>query len=140
VSEVPAAARYRLAPEHVVDVFVYVVVLNLATEYVPSVITETFTVSILTAILLKLVLEAVVAVKDRLKGRFRSAETAAGKVVASIGLWLVLVVSKFVVLELEDLFFGDSVSLGGFVPVTLLILVLMVARLGVRRLLRTGSR
>ncbi|MEP6650516.1 MAG: hypothetical protein ABJA74_11495 [Lapillicoccus sp.] len=48
----------RLAPEDVVDVFVYVVVLNLAVQYVPSVFTETFTVSLLTALLLKVVLEA----------------------------------------------------------------------------------
>lgn len=37
----------------VVDVFVYIVVLNLAIEYVPSVISESFSLSILTAILLK---------------------------------------------------------------------------------------
>jgi hypothetical protein len=67
--------RFRLAPEHVVDVFVYVVVLNLANEYVPTVITETFTVSLLTAVLLKVVLEGVVWVKDRLKGRFKAATT-----------------------------------------------------------------
>ena len=39
----------------------------------------------------------------------------------------------------EDLFFGDAVELGGFVPVTLLILVLMVSRAGVRRLLTPPS-
>ena len=131
--------RFRLAPEHVVDVFVYVVVLNLANEYVPTVITETFTVSLLTAVLLKVVLEGVVWVKDRLKGRFKAATTTVGRIVAGVALWLVLVVSKFVVLTLEDLFFGDAVELGGFVPVTLLILVLMVSRAGVRRLLTPPS-
>jgi len=56
-----------------------------------------------------------------------------------VALWLVLVVSKFVVLTLEGLVFGDAVELGGFVPVTLLILVLMVSRAGVRRLLTPPS-
>jgi len=41
----------------VVDVVVYVVVLNLAIEYFPSVISESFTISLLTAVLLKAVLE-----------------------------------------------------------------------------------
>ena len=41
----------------VVDVFVYVVVLNLFVEYFPKVISETFTLSLLTAVLLKAVLE-----------------------------------------------------------------------------------
>jgi len=45
------------------DVFVYVVVLNLAVQYVPSVISETFTLSLLTALLLKVALEAVIFLK-----------------------------------------------------------------------------
>ena len=40
-----------------------------------------------------------------------------------------------VVLELVDLVFGDAVSLGGFVPVTLLVVTLLLSRTGVRRLL-----
>ena len=47
----------------VVDVFVYVVVLNLFVEYLPQVISKTFTLSLLTAILLKGVLEVVDAAK-----------------------------------------------------------------------------
>ena len=54
-------------------------------------------------------------------------------------LWLVLFGSKFVVLEAVDLVFGSSVSLGGFFSLTLLILVLMLARAAVRRLLHFPS-
>jgi hypothetical protein len=43
--------------------------------------------------------------------------------------------SKLVVLELTDLVFGDAVSLGGFIPVTVLVVALLVSRTGVRRLL-----
>ena len=39
----------------VVDVFVYVVVLNLFIEYFPAVISESFTLSLLTAVLLLIV-------------------------------------------------------------------------------------
>jgi hypothetical protein len=39
-------ARRRVTALDVVDVFVYVVVLNLAAEYFPRVITETFTLSL----------------------------------------------------------------------------------------------
>ena len=57
----------------VVDVFVYVVVLNLFVEYLPQVLSETFTLSLLTAVLLKGVLEVVVAAKNWAKARFRQA-------------------------------------------------------------------
>ena len=113
----------------VVEVFVYVVVLNLFVEYLPQVISETFTLSLLTAVLLKGVLEIVVAAKNRVKARFR-------QVVAAIMLWVVLFGSKFLVLEAVALVFGDRVSLGGFFSVTALILVLLVSRAVVRRLLQ----
>lgn len=132
-------AMSRWAPD-LVDVLVYVVVLGLFVEYLPSVISETFTLSLLTAVLLKGVLEVVVRIKKRARARFTAARTPLGKVVAGLLLWGVLVGSKFVVLELVDLVFGDRVSLGSFVPVTALILTLLVSRLAVRRLLVPSTR
>ena len=123
----------------VVDVFVYVVVLNLFVEYLPKVISETFTLSLLTAVLLKVVLEVVVAAKNRVKARFRQASTPVGKAAAAVLLWAVLVGSKFLVLEVVALVFGDRVRLGGFFSVTLLILALPLSRAAVRRLLRRPS-
>jgi len=124
----------------VVDVFVYVIVLNLFVEYAPHVLSESFTISLLTALLLKLILELVIAAKNRVKKRFREASTPAGKVGAGFLLWLVLFGSKFLVLEVVDLVFGDRVSLGGFFSVALLILVLIASRAGVRRLLQTSVK
>ena len=118
-----------------VDLFVYVVVLNLAIEYVPSVVSETFTLSLLTAVLLKVALEVVTLVKSNIVNRHRAAATRRTKTVAALSLWVVAVGSKLVVLELVNLVFGDAVSLGGFVPVTLLVVALLVSRAAVRRLL-----
>lgn len=135
----PGTLGRLVSPVDLVDVFVYVVVLNLAIEYVPSVISETFTISLLTAVLLKVALELVVMLKGRILGRLRAAATPVGKVIGGISLWLVAVGSKLLVLELVDLVFGGSVDLGGFVPVTLLIVSLLVCRGLVRRLLVPGS-
>jgi len=98
----------RENPGDVVDVFVYVVVLNLAVEYVPSVISEGFTLSLLTAILLKVALELILILKGRVVNRVRGATTRSGKVAFALLLWLVAVGSKVVVLELVDLVFGDA--------------------------------
>lgn len=133
VDSTPPQAGGRAAD--VVDVFVYVVVLNLFVEYFPAVLSETFTLSLLTAVLLKIVLEVVVRVKNRARTRFRSARTTAGRVGSGLALWAVLFGSKFVVLAAVDLAFGDRVSLGAFGSVTLLILTLLVGRAAVRRLL-----
>ena len=130
-----SSASIRARSADIIDVFVYVVVLNLAVEYVPSVISEGFTLSLLTAVLLKVALEVVILLKGRILARLRAADTRAVKVAIGMLLWVVAVGSKLVVLELVDLVFGDRVSLGGFFSVTLLVVVLLLSRSAVRSLL-----
>ena len=138
VIESPARTTGGWATRHaadVVDLFVYVVVLNLAVEYLPAVISEGFTLSLLTAVLLKLALEVVIWVKGRIVARYKAAQTARAKAAIAVLLWVVAAGSKFVVLGLVDVVFGDSVSLGGFFSVTGLVVALLVSRSLVRRLL-----
>ena len=125
----------RARSADIIDVFVYVVVLNLAVEYVPSVISEGFTLSLLTAVLLKVALELVIFLKGRIVVRLKAADSRRAKAGTALLLWVVAVGSKIVVLELVDLVFGDQVSLGGFVSVTLLVVVLLLSRSAVRSLL-----
>ncbi|WP_137843765.1 hypothetical protein [Microbacterium sp. 2FI] len=124
----------RIRPIDLVDVFVYLVVLGAFIQLFPAVITETFLLALLTAILLKIVLEVVLWAKKKIVHRFRTADSTGARVTSAITLVLVLPGSKFLVLGLVDLAFGDTVSLGGFFQVTALIIVLMVARGGTRRL------
>ena len=126
--------RVRIRPIDLVDVLVYLVVLGVFIQLFPSVISETFLLALPTAILLKLVLELVLWGKKRIVARIRAAETRTWRILNVGFLILVLPGSKFLVLELVDVVFGDSVRLGGFFQVTALIVVLMLARAGMRRL------
>lgn len=124
----------RIRPLDLVDVLVYLVVLGAFIQLFPSVISETFLLALLTAILLKVVLEVVLLAKRRVVARIRAAQTWQVRAVNIVTLLLVLPGSKFLVLGLVDLLFGDAVSLGGFFQVTGLIIVLMLARGAMRRL------
>jgi hypothetical protein len=124
----------RIRPIDLVDVLVYLVVLGAFIQLFPAVISETFLLALLTAILLKVVLEAVMWAKKGVVQRIRTADSTVARTVSIITLLLVLPGSKFLVLELVALIFGEYVSLGGFFQVTALIIVLMLARAGVRRL------
>lgn len=130
----------RITALDLVDVFVYVVVLNLFVEFFPGVISESFATSLLTAVLLKVVLEGVLAIKKRLLKSRAGASTATRRVISTVTLVLLLPASKFVLLWLEDLFFGDAVNLGGFWSVTLLVVALTGARAGVRALVERMPR
>lgn len=129
------ARRFRIRAVDLVDVLVYLVVLGAFIELFPEVISESFSLALLTAILLKLVLEIVVWVKKRIIARIREGTSRGRRAIDVATLVLVLPGSKFLVLELVDLVFGGAVYLGGFFQVTALIVVLMLARGGVRRLL-----
>ncbi|MBF4993277.1 hypothetical protein ITX31_04005 [Arthrobacter gandavensis] len=125
----------RAGPLDVVDVFAYTVVLGLFVQFFPAVIAESFLITLLTAVLLKLALEAVVWAKTRLLRRVKSGPPGAARIISAATLLLVLPGSKFLVLELTALVFRGYVQLGGFFPVTALIVVLMLARAGARRFL-----
>ena len=129
----------RARPADVIDPFLYVVVLNLAIEYTPSVISESFTLSLLTAALLKIALELVILLKTQVITRLRAADTRRAKLAAAGSLWVVAAGSKLVVLELVDLVFGDAVSLGGFISVMLLVVALLASRAAVRQLLYNAA-
>ena len=136
----PLPDRWATAALHVGDIVVYVVVLNHAAWLVPSVIAESFVVSLLTAVLLKAVLEVVLVAKGRVMRRVRAATTWRGRLLSGLALWAVAVGSKFVVLELEDLLLGDAVTLGGFFSVTALIVTMLLARAAVRRAVEPSVR
>ncbi len=124
----------RICAVDVLDVLVYSVVIALFVEYFPDVISESFGITLLTGVLLKLVLEIVLWAKKTMLARLRGAATRRRRLVSAVTLLLLLPGSKFLVLELTQLVFGGRVQLGGFFLVTALIIVLMAARGGMRRL------
>jgi hypothetical protein len=125
----------RLRPVDLVDIFVYLVVLGVFIQLFPEVISESFLLALLTAVLLKVVLEGVLFVKKRIVARIRGALSRWTRAVNVVALLLVLPGSKFLVLEIVAWVFGDAVYLGGFPQVTALIIALMLARGGVRRII-----
>lgn len=126
---------HRLRARDVVDVFVYTAVLAIFTEVFPEVVSESFLTSLVTAVLMKVVLELAVAAKARVIARFKRAPSVQARAVATAGFVIVAAGSKALILWLTDLVLGDAVHLGGFFSVTLLVVMLMLTRAGVRRLI-----
>jgi hypothetical protein len=112
------------------------VVLNLFVEYVPKVITESFTISILTAVVLKLLIDAIAGVERRVRGWFNERNGKPWRILGVVAMFAILFISKFVVLEVIALIFGDRVYLGGFIEVALLVIAMILARRGVARIYR----
>ena len=105
------------------DVLIYIIVLNLFVEYNPKIIIDSFTISIFTAILLKVLLEIILKLEHKVSEIFKT-----HKVVRILLVWLILFGSKFLILEVVDIVFGEHVELGKFLDVIVLVIALMVAR------------
>jgi hypothetical protein len=117
----PAQARYR---SWVSDVLVYTLVLNLFDEFYDAISIESFTISVLTAVLMKVLLDLLTQVEHRV----HDFVGAYNKYLGIVSMWVVLFLSKFVILEIVDFVFGDEVELGHFLDVVLLILTMMAVR------------
>ena len=110
------------------DVLIYTVVLNLFVEYVDAVVIDSFTISILTAVLLKILLDIVMRFEHTVHHFFAQKEGAFYRVIGTVSLFAILFVGKLFILEVVNLVFGDHVELGHFIEVVALVLALMITR------------
>ena len=112
----------------VTDVLVDIVVLNLFVEFVDTVVIDSFWISILTAILMKLMLDAVMGLERRVSRYFAAKKGPINRILRFVSVWAILFLSKFVILEAVNLVFGEHVELGHFVEILLIIVGMLGAR------------
>lgn len=127
VVRAPTRAQ-RVFLDFAADVLVYVLVLNLFVEYVDEIIIDSFTISVFTAVLLKLMLDAIRGVEHRVAHFFKQREGTMNRVLGYVSVFGILFGSKFLILEAVDLVFGEHVELGHLVEIVVLIVAMIVAR------------
>jgi len=110
------------------DVLVYIVVLNLFVEFVDAIIIDSFWISILTAVLLKALLDIVIRLEHRVGAFFDKLEGSFFKFLEIATKFLILFTSKFIILEVVDFVFGDHVDLGHFIEILTLIIAMIVTK------------
>ena len=110
------------------DVLVDIVVLNLFVEFVDSIVIDSFWISILTAVLLKLMLDAVVGLEHRVQGYFAAREGTLNRIIGPMFVFSILFLSKFVILEAVNLVFREHVELGHFIEIVAIIVGMLGAR------------
>jgi hypothetical protein len=109
------------------QILIAVVVLNLFVEYVHTVVIDSFSISLLTAVLLWLMLRVITRLEKRVSAYFRPKEGALYRVLRYLSVWAILFVSKFVILEVVALATAGRATLGQFFAVVAIVLALMAA-------------
>jgi len=120
----PAQLRFA---SWMTDVLVYIVVLNLFVEHASTVVIDSFSISIFTAILLKLMLDALLGFEHRVSSYFAGRQGRLSRVLGLLSVFSILFFSKFLMLEVVIFVFGDHVALGHFVEIAAIVISMIVA-------------
>ena len=109
-------------------ILIDLVVLNLFVEYTDKVFVDSFSISLLAAVLLQVLLKATIWVEHKVAGYFKKRPPSGMNTFWRFFFaWLVLFGSKFVILEALTWAFGDAVRfVGAFHGIIVLIVVVVV--------------
>jgi hypothetical protein len=139
-SEEMPSDRQRLIVHYLTAVLIDLVVLNLFDEFSDSVHVASFSWSLLAAILLQSFLKATNAIMYHVNLFFSARQGALMTFARLFVAWLVMFLSKFVILEAIEILFGDKVrfegAMYGLVTLIVLITVMVIAEEAVVRLVR----
>lgn len=103
----------RLFVGYTLAVLVDLTVLNFFDEYWDYVNIESFTISFAAAILLQLLLKLSISAEHKVANYFKTKTGTAPKVYRGLSTYVILVGSKFIMLEAINILFGDKVDFSG---------------------------
>ncbi len=124
------STRQQLFIRYFTAVLVDLAVLNLFDEYWGYVEIDSFTISLLAAVLLQVLLKASIAIEHRIANYFKAKSGTKAKVLRGLSTWAVLFISKIVILETVNLFFGDDVVFSGPIHGLVAFIIVVIAILG----------
>jgi hypothetical protein len=143
LTELPTNSQ-RLFVRYLMATLIDLTVLNLFDEYWDRVVVDSFTISIIAAILLQVLLKATLALEHKVAAYFNSKSGRVAKFLRFFTAWLILFGSKFVMLEAIDIAFGDDVeftgALHGVVAFIVVVVVMLAAEELVARFYRRLAR
>jgi hypothetical protein len=132
--------RQRLIVRYLFGVLIDLVVLGLFDEFSDSVTVASFSWSLLAAILLQALLKGTLAIEHYVAVFFNARQGAFMKFMRFVSAWLVLFLSKFVIMEVITFVFGDRVRfegmLHGVVPLIVVVTVMVLAEEVIVRFVR----
>ena len=135
--------RQRVFSRYLTATLVDLVVLGLFAEYWEYVTVNSFTIMLLAAVLLQVLLKIALVVEHKVAAFFNARPGGFNKFMRFFAAWVVLFVSKFVILETVVLTFGDRVIFGGplhgVVSLIAVVTVMLVVEAALVKLYRSLS-
>ena len=127
--------RQRLFMRYFTAILIDLVVLNLFVEYSGKVFVDTFTTSLLAAIVLQVLLKLTIVCEHKVLDWFKGRAGAWMTFLKFFCAWLILFGSKFVILEALAQVFGENVRFDGRWNGIITLIVVVVVMLVVEELI-----
>jgi len=122
--------RQREFSRYLTAVLVDLAVLNLFVEYWSAYVSaSSFTITLLAAVLLQILLKLTIALEHRLAAHYNAKPGGFAKFMRFFTAWLVLFGSKFVILEVLSFALGDRLRFGGPLHGVVVLIVVIIALL-----------
>ena len=119
--------RQRVFLRYLAATLIDLAVLGLFAEYWEHVVTASFSVMLLAAVVLQILLKLTIVLEHHVAAFFNARPGGFNKFMRFFTAWLILFGSKFVILEALALAFGDRLRFGGpFHGIVALIVVVVV--------------
>ena len=122
--------RQQLFMRYFTAILIDLTVLNLFAEYWDRVHLDSFSISLLAAVLLQVLLKLTVAFEHRVAAYFNARPGAMARFLRYFSAWVILFLSKFVILGALQLAFGDRIHFEGAAHGIVPLLVVIFAMLG----------
>ena len=132
--------RQRLFVRYLTGTLIDLVVLNLFAQYWHAVHVENFSISLLAAAMLQVLLKLTIAAEHQVAVFFKARPGGFMKFMRFFGAWFVLFASKFVILEALSFVFGDTIHFDGrwhgIIPLIIVVVTMLIAEELIVRLYR----
>lgn len=132
------SVRQQLFLRYLTLVLVDLAVLNLFEEYWDWVTIGSFTISLFAAAVLQLLLALTIKLEHRVAAYFKKKSGAGAKALQFLSAWAILFVSKIVILESLNFFFGERVvfdgPLHGLISFIAVVVVMLITEQGIIRI------
>ena len=119
--------RQRLIVRYLIILLIDLIVLNLFVEYLDSMTIDSFSITLLTVIVMAILLRITMFIEHKAAEYIASKNIKGGKYIRGFVAWAILFGSKFIILWIIDIKFGNHVEFDGVIPFIIMLFTMLIA-------------
>jgi len=126
--------RQRVFIRYLIAILIDLTILNLFVEFWDAVVIESFSISILVALILQILLRLTMMFEHKVANHYKSKPGKINVFLRWFTAWLILFGSKFLILFVIDIVFGSQVEFSNVIVFIVVVIAIVLAEFLVTRL------